>query len=248
MLFAHGFGCDQNMWRYITPAFENDYKIILFDYVGAGKSDLSAYHPDRYNSLQGYAQDILEICEELKLKDVIFVGHSVSSMIGVLAAIERPEIFSDLIMVSPSPCYINDGEYIGGFERKDIEGLMETMEKNYIGWANFLAPNIMGNKDRPELGEELTESFCSTDPVIANQFAKATFFSDNRKDLPRLKTPSLILQCSEDIIAPPEIGDYMNKNIKNSTLRQMKATGHCPHMSAPDETITLIKEYLSSRA
>ena len=244
MVFAHGFGCDQNMWRFVTPAFEEDFKIVLFDFVGAGKSDISAYNPDRYSSLQGYAQDVLEICEELKLKDVILVGHSVSSMIGLLAAVERPEYFSHIIMVGPSPCYINDDDYVGGFEKKDIEGLLETMEKNYIGWANFLAPNIMGNKERPELGQELTDSFCSTDPVIANQFARATFFSDNRKDLSKLRTPSLILQCSEDIIAPLEVGNYLHQHLRDSELKIMKARGHCPHMSEPEETISLIKDYL----
>jgi sigma-B regulation protein RsbQ len=246
MLFAHGFGCDQNMWRFITPAFENEYKIVLFDYVGAGKSDLSSYNKERYASLHGYAQDVLDICEALQLRDVIFVGHSVSSMIGLLAAIEEPGYFSRLIMVGPSPSYINDGDYKGGFERRDIEGLLETMEKNYIGWANFLAPNIMGNKDRPQLGVELTESFCSTDPVIARQFAKATFFSDNRDDLKKNRIPALVLQCSEDIIAPVEVGDYLSRNLPYSTLRLMKATGHCPHMSEPEETIALIKEYLST--
>jgi sigma-B regulation protein RsbQ len=246
MLFAHGFGCDQNMWRYVTPAFEEEYRVIVFDYVGAGKSDTSAYNPERYSSLQGYAMDVLEICEELGLSDVIFVGHSVSSMIGMLAAIERPEYFRHLILVGPSPCYINDEGYVGGFERKDIEGLLETMEKNYIGWANFLAPNIMGNPERPELGGELAQSFCSTDPVIARQFAEATFFSDNRKDLKKLKLPSLILQCSEDIIAPAQVGTYLSENLAGSTLRVMKATGHCPNLSAPEETITLIREYLST--
>ncbi len=248
MLFAHGFGCDQNMWRYLTPAFEEKYKIVLFDYVGAGKSDIKSYHPERYASLQGYAQDVLDICDELDLRNVIFVGHSVSSMIGLLAAIEEPSYFDRLIMVGPSPCYINDGLYTGGFERSDIEGLLDTMEKNYIGWANFLAPNIMGNKDRPGLSEELTESFCSTDPVIARQFAEATFFSDNREDLKKLKTPALILQCSEDIIAPVEVGTYVAKNIAKGTLKIMKATGHCPHMSEPEETITLIREYLETAA
>ena len=245
MMFAHGFGCDQNMWRYITPAFENDYKIILFDYVGAGKSDISAYNTERYESLQGYAQDVLEICEELKLKDIIFVGHSVSAMIGLLAAIEEPGHFEKLIMVGPSPCYINKDNYIGGFEKQDIEGLLETMEKNYIGWANFLAPKIIANPDRPELGNELTESFCSTDPIIATQFARATFFSDNRHDLKKNDVPSLILQCSEDIIAPLEVGEYLSKQLNHSTLKIMKATGHCPHMSEPSETISLIKEYLA---
>jgi sigma-B regulation protein RsbQ len=248
MMFAHGFGCDQNMWRYITPAFENDYRIILFDYVGAGKSDLTAYYPERYASLQGYAQDVVEICQSLQLNDVIFVGHSVSSMIGLLASIAQPGYFSRMIMIGPSPGYINEGEYRGGFERRDIEGLLETMDKNYIGWANFLAPNIMGNKDRPELGDELTESFCSTDPVMARQFAEATFFSDNREDLKKSRVPSLVLQCSDDIIAPLEVGTYLQQNLPHSTLRVMNATGHCPHMSEPNETILLMKEYLSTSA
>jgi sigma-B regulation protein RsbQ len=246
MVFAHGFGCDQNMWRYVTPAFEQDYKIVLFDYVGAGRSDKGSYIPERYATLEGYAKDVLDICEELKLNDVVFVGHSVSSMIGMLAAIEQPKYFSKLIMIGPSPSYINDVNYIGGFERKDIEGLLETMEKNYIGWANFLAPNIMGNKERPGLGEELTESFCSTDPVIARQFAEATFFSDNRSDLKKNRVPSLVLQCSEDIIAPLEVGEYLDTNLPMSTLRVMKATGHCPHMSEPEETIRLMTEYLKA--
>jgi sigma-B regulation protein RsbQ len=248
MLFAHGFGCDQHMWRYLTPAFENDYKIVLFDYVGAGRSDRSAYNPQRYASLQGYAQDILDICEVLDLQEVILVGHSVSSMIGLLAAIEQPRRFERLIMVGPSPCYINDAGYKGGFERQDIEGLLETMEKNYIGWANFLAPSIMGRPDQPHLGEELADSFCSTDPLIAGQFARATFFSDNRQDLPKSTVPSLILQCSEDIIAPDEVGRYLASHLPHNTLRQMKAKGHCPHMSEPEETITLIREYLSTAA
>jgi sigma-B regulation protein RsbQ len=245
MLFAHGFGCDQNMWRYITPAFEAEYKIILFDYVGAGKSDASAYNAERYASLQGYATDVLEICEELQLQNVVFVGHSVSCMIGLLAALEAPAHFEKLIMIGPSPSYINDGAYKGGFERQDIEELLETMEKNYIGWANFLAPNIMGNSNRPELGAELTESFCSTDPVIARQFAQATFFSDNRTDLKKNRIPALVLQCSDDIIAPLQVGEYVYKNLPNSTLRIMKATGHCPHMSAPEETIALMRNFLS---
>jgi sigma-B regulation protein RsbQ len=247
MLFAHGFGCDQNMWRFITPAFENDYRIVVFDYVGAGKSDLNAYNGRRYADLNGYSQDVLDICEALHLKEVIFVGHSVSGMIGVLAALKRPEYFSDLILIGPSPCYINDGEYVGGFSRTDIEELLDTMDKNYIGWANFLAPAIMKNPDRPELGRELTESFCSTDPKIARQFAMATFLSDNRNDLAKVNTPSLIMQCSDDLIAPFEVGDYLHAHLKNSTLKVLKATGHCPHMSHSDETIAVIQEYLDKR-
>ncbi|GAA4343796.1 alpha/beta hydrolase [Flaviaesturariibacter amylovorans] len=248
MLFAHGFGCDQNMWRYITPAFEKDYKIVLFDYVGSGKSDRSAYNQERYASLHGYAQDVLDICTELGLRDVVFVGHSVSAMVGLLAANEEPGWFSHLIMVGPSPCYINDGSYKGGFERADIEGLLDTMEKNYIGWANFLAPNIMGHPDRPQLGQELADSFCSTDPVIARQFAETTFFSDNRRDLQKNRVPALVLQCSDDIIAPLEVGDYLATHLPWSTVRVMKATGHCPHMSEPEETIALIEDYLTTAA
>lgn len=248
MLFAHGFGCDQNMWRFITPAFEDAYQLVLFDYVGAGKSEISHYNPERYSSLNGYAQDVLEICEALELKNVIFVGHSVSAMIGLIAANEQPGYFNKLIMVGPSPCYINDNGYKGGFEKADITGLLETMEKNYIGWANFMAPNIMGNGDRPALGEELAESFCSTDPLIARQFAEATFFSDNREDLALAKVPSLILQCSDDIIAPTEVGYYLKEHLPGSTLKIMQAKGHCPHMSEPEETIRLIKEYLENAA
>jgi sigma-B regulation protein RsbQ len=247
MLFAHGFGCDQNMWRFVAPAFADDYKIVLFDYVGSGKSDLRAYDPRRYSSLNGYAQDVLDIVHALDLRDVIFVGHSVSSMVGVLAANQEPERFARLVLIGPSPRYVNDQpDYVGGFERSDIEGLLETMDKNYIGWANFLAPAIMKNPDRPELGAELTESFCSTDPVIARRFAEATFFADNRADLPKLRVPSLVLQCSEDIIAPNGVGEYVHRQTPGSTLRVMQATGHCPHMSAPEETVSLIREYLES--
>lgn len=249
MLFAHGFGCDQNMWRHVTPAVEDDYRIVLFDYVGAGKSDLSAYDAKRYSSLDGYADDILEICEALDLEDVVFVGHSVSAMIGVLAANREPGRFAHLIMVGPSPRYINDPpEYVGGFERRDIEGLLEMMDKNYIGWANFLAPAIVKNEQAPHLAEELAESFCSTDPVIARRFAEATFFADNRTDLPHVQVPSLILQCSDDLIAPLAVGDYLHAQLPGSSLRVMKATGHCPHMSHPEETTELIREYLAASA
>jgi sigma-B regulation protein RsbQ len=248
MLFAHGFGCDQNMWRFITPAFEADYRIVLFDYVGAGRSDLRAYDADRYGQLDGYAQDILDVIHALDLRRVILVGHSVSSIIGVLAANREPDPFEHLILVGPSPRYINDPpEYTGGFERAEIEGLLDMMERNYIGWANFLAPTIMKNQDRPELTEELTASFCSTDPVIARRFAEATFFADNRADLPHVRVPSLILQCSEDAIAPREVGEYTHRHLPGSTLYLMKATGHCPHMSHPEETIHEMKEYLGGK-
>jgi sigma-B regulation protein RsbQ len=248
MLFAHGFGCDQNMWRFVAPAFADDYKLVLFDYVGSGRSDLSAYDAERYATLDGYAQDVLDVIHALELRDVVFVGHSVSAMVGVLAARQEPTRFAKLVMIGPSPRYLNDPpDYSGGFERSDIEGLLDTMDKNYIGWANYLGPAIMANADRPELGQELTESFCSTDPVIARRFAEATFFADNRRDLAELRVPSLILQCAEDIIAPNEVGEYVHRELPGSTLRLMQATGHCPHMSAPEETIALIREYLSPR-
>jgi sigma-B regulation protein RsbQ len=247
LMFAHGFGCDQNMWRFVVPAFENDYRIILFDYVGSGKSDAAAYSVERYSDLSGYAQDVLEISEALDLSDVTFVGHSVSSIIGVLASIQRPEIFERLVLVSPSPRYIDDPpEYVGGFAHSDIEELLGMMEKNYMGWASFLAPNVMRNPEQPELAEELEASFCTTNPAIAQRFAKATFFADNRSDLPKVTVPSIILQSSEDIIAPPEVGAYMHRHIPNSRLQVLEATGHCPHMSHPEEVISVVKEYLAT--
>ena len=246
LLFAHGFGCDQTMWRFITPAFEENYQIILFDYVGSGKSDLAAYDAARYATLAGYAQDVLDVVHALDLHDVIFVGHSVSSMIGVLAANREPDRFQRLIMVGPSPRYINDTDYVGGFERADIEGLLDLMDKNYIGWANFLAPVVMKNDERPELTGELRESFCSTDPGITRRFAETVFLGDNRADLAGVSVPSLILQCSEDAIAPVEVGTYLERTMPQSTLLRMKATGHCPHISHPEETIEAIQSYLST--
>lgn len=247
MLFAHGFGCDQNMWRFITPAFENDYRLVLFDYVGSGKSDLDAYDADRYASLDGYAQDVLDVCEALELNDVIFVGHSVSGMVGVLAANREPERFAKLVLLGPSARYVNDlPAYVGGFERADLEGLLDMMDRNYIGWANFLAPVIMKNGDRPELGDELEASFCSTDPVIARRFAEATFFADNRADAALVSVPSLIVQCTDDAIAPQSVGDFLHDAMPGSTLRLLDVTGHCPHMSHPEETVAAIREYLGA--
>jgi sigma-B regulation protein RsbQ len=244
MVFAHGFGCDQNMWRFVVPAFEADYKIVLFDHVGAGGSDLGAYSSGKYSTLKGYADDILEICRELDLEGVIFVGHSVSAMIGALTAIEEPQRFASLIMVSPSPCYVNDGEYHGGFNREDIEQLLEFLDSNYLGWASALAPQIMGNPDRPELSEELTNSFCRTDPEIAKQFARVTFLSDNRADLGRLQTPSLVIQCSDDAIAPMSVGRYVHEHVRGSQLAVLNATGHCPNLSAPGDTVAAIRGFL----
>ncbi len=244
MIFAHGYGCDQNMWRYVYPAFLDKYKVILFDHVGAGNSDESYYKKDKYDSLQGYADDILEICAALELQNIILVGHSVSSMIAVLAANKEPSLFSNLIMVGPSPCYINKNGYKGGFEQEDIDELLVALDSNYLGWSSNMAPVIMGNPDRPELGEELTNSFCRTNPEIAKHFANVTFLSDNREDLKSLSIPALVIQCSEDVIAPQEVGQYVCNNTIDSKFKLINATGHCPNLSAPEETIDAIKTYL----
>ncbi len=246
MLLAHGFGCDQIMWRFLVPAFQNDYRIVLFDYIGAGKSDLSQYNRQKYGTLAGYAQDVLDIIDAVSGAPVIFVGHSVSAMIGVLAANKRPSAFERLLLLGPSPCYMNDDEYAGGFTKGDIDGLLQTLDENHLGWSRAMAPVIMKNEDRPELASELAESFCRTDPEIAKHFARVTFLSDNRRDLPLVKVPSLILQCSEDSIAPQCVGDFVHRHLPGSTLVKMSATGHCPHLSAPGETIEAIKNYLSA--
>jgi sigma-B regulation protein RsbQ len=244
MVFAHGYGCDQNMWRYVTPAFADTYRIVLFDHVGNGKSDLAAYDDDRYSTLDGYAGDVLEIIHEHDLRDVIFVGHSVSAMIGVLAAIQEPERFAKLVLIGPSPRYIDTAGYVGGFGLSDIEAMLESLDSNYLGWSSAMAPVIMGNADRPELGEELTNSFCRTDPEIAKKFARVTFLSDNRNDLEKLRIPALILQCNDDVIAPSVVGNYVHERAMGSTLVSMNATGHCPNLSAPEETVAAIKAYL----
>jgi sigma-B regulation protein RsbQ len=247
MLFAHGFGCDQSMWRHVWPGFADQHRIVLFDHVGAGGSDLSAYNVERYSELQGYAEDVLEICRELELSDVVFVGHSVAAMIGVLAAAKDPELFRALVLVSPSACYIDGDEdgYVGGFSREDIDSLLESMDSNYLGWSAQMAPAIMGNAERPELGEELTNSFCRTDPEIARRFARVTFLSDNRADLPEVRTPSLVLQCREDAIAPEGVGRFVADRLPDARLVILDAVGHCPNLSAPEETATAIAEFLS---
>jgi sigma-B regulation protein RsbQ len=244
MLFAHGFGCDQNMWRYVWPAFEDDFRIVLFDHVGAGGSDAGAFDRDRYASLRGYADDIVEISRELDLRDIVFVGHSVSAMIGVLAATGEPDRFGALVLIGPSPRYIDDGDYVGGFTEEDIEGLLDAMDSNYLGWSSAMAPVIMGNDHRPELGEELTNSFCRSDPEIARQFARVTFLSDNRADLAAVRAPALVLQCSDDPIAPEAVGRYVAARLAGSAYVQLEATGHCPNLSAPRETIAAIRAFV----
>jgi sigma-B regulation protein RsbQ len=245
MIFAHGFGCDQNMWRYVAPAFEDRFRTVLFDHIGAGRSDLKAYDPVKYASLDGYAADVVELCRELDIRGGVFVGHSVSAMIGILAAKEAPELFNQLVLIGPSPRYIDDGDgYVGGFSEAQIHELLEFLDSNYMGWSQAMAPVIMGNAERPELGEELVNSFCRTDPEIAKAFARATFLSDNRADLTDVPARALILQCSEDVIAQQCVGEFVHRCLPDSKLVLMKATGHCPNLSAPEETIAAIQAFV----
>ena len=244
MVFAHGFGCDQNMWRLVAPAFEDRYRTILFDHIGAGESDLSAYNPTKYASLDGYADDLVELCRELGVARGVFVGHSVGAMIGILAANKAPGLFDRLVLVGPSPRYVDDGAYVGGFSAAQIDELLEFLDNNHLGWSQAMAPVIMGNPDRPELGEELTNSFCRTDPEIAKRFARTTFLSDNRADLSKVTVPCLVLQCSDDVIAPQAVGEYVHRSLADSELVLLDAVGHCPNLSAPEATITAMRAFL----
>ncbi len=244
MMFAHGFGCDQAMWRLVAPAFEDRFKVVLFDHVGAGGSNLSAYDPAKYASLAGYADDIVEIGRELAFRDAVYVGHSVAAMMGVLASVHAPGLFGKLVLVGPSPRYIDDGDFHGGFNLAQINELLEVLAENHMGWSATMAPVIMGNPGRPELAGELAESFCRTDPVIARAFARATFMADNREDLALVRIPTLIVQCSDDVIAPTQVGDYVHRHIQGSELVRLRATGHCPNLSSPQETIDAIRAFV----
>ncbi|MER6116371.1 alpha/beta hydrolase [Streptomyces sp. NPDC001743] len=244
VMLAHGFGCDQNLWRLTVPALEEHFRVVLFDHVGSGRSDLSAWDPERYSTLDGYARDVIEMCQELRLGPVAFVGHSVSAMIGVLAAVREPRLFDKLVLLAPSPSYIDDGDYHGGFSEQDIDELLESLESNYLGWSATMAPVIMGNPDRPELGEELTNSFCRTDPDMARVFARATFLSDNRADLAKVTVPTLIAESARDTIAPREVGAFVQAQIPGSRLVTLDSTGHCPQLSAPEETSRAIIPFL----
>lgn len=249
LLFAHGFGCDQGMWDRVLPLFQETCQTVAFNHVGAGRSDMAAYDKVKYSSLDGYAEDLLEVCDELDLRDVILVAHSVSAMMGVVAAVSEPSRFAQLVLVAPSPCYIDDPSdgYVGGFSREDVDGLLESLESNYLAWATATAPMVMGNLDSPELGDELAGSFCRTDPDAARDFARVTFLSDARPLLDKVRTPSLILQCSDDLLAPVEVGAYLHERLAGSTLVQLRASGHCPHVSAPEETAAAIFAYLNAR-
>jgi sigma-B regulation protein RsbQ len=247
MVLAHGYGCDQNMWRLIAPAFADDYRLILFDHVGSGRSDASAYDRAKYSSLQGYADDVLEICDALDVQGGVFVGHSVSSMIGALAAVKEPHRFDELVLIGPSPRYIDDEGYVGGFKAEDITQLLEFQESNYLGWSSFLAEKVIGDSEQPALVNELANSFCQMDPEIAKQFAAVTFLSDNRADLPHVGARTLIIQCKEDVIAPPPVAEYVHRSMPRSELAVLDAVGHAPHLSAPDMTIEAMKGFLGQR-
>jgi sigma-B regulation protein RsbQ len=244
MLFAHGFGCDQHMWARVVPAFEPDFRVVTFDYLGAGGSDASAFDAARYASLDAYADDVLAICDEAGLRDVVFVGHSVSAMIGALAARRRPDLFAKLVMIGPSPRYIDDGDYVGGFSDADIAELLDSLESNYLGWSATMAPVIVGNPDRPELGEELAATFCRMNPEIAKAFARVTFLSDNRADLPTVTTPTLVIQCKQDVIAPVAVGEYVRDALPNASFVLLDAVGHCPNLSEPEQTVAAIAEFV----
>lgn len=246
MVFAHGFGCDQQMWRFVAPAFEASHRVIVFDHIGCGKADIKSYDAQRHASLAGYAADVVEIIEFADLHDVVFVGHSVSAMIGVLASLQLPQRIASLVLVCPSPRYLNDPpDYVGGFERADIDGLLDMMESNLLGWSNFLAPAVMGADSSGHLTDELKASFCASDPYITRRFAMATFLGDNRTDLARVSVPSLIIQSADDAIAPRSVGDFVHAQLPRSTLEVLDVTGHCPHMMQPELTIEAMRRYLA---
>lgn len=246
VLLAHGFGCDQNLWRLVAPVLAERFRVVLFDHIGAGRSDASAWSAERYATLDAYAQDVLDICADLDLRDVVLVGHSVSAMIAVLAVNREPDRFAKLVLLTPSPCYVDDVDYRGGFSRADIDELLASLDSNYLGWSAAMAPMIMGNPERPELGGELTDSFCRTDPAIARVFAQVTFLSDNRADLPKVTVPTLVIQTAQDAIAPPEVGRFVHEQIRGSELVTLDATGHCPQLSAPDATAAAVVAFVDA--
>ncbi len=246
VVLAHGFGCDQRLWRLVVDRLESDFRLLLFDHVGSGESDPASWNAEKYSSVAGYATDVLDMVRELDLRDVVFVGHSVAAMIGALAVIAEPSRFAKLVMLTPSPCYIDDGDYRGGFSQSDIDELLESLELNYLGWSHAMAPVIMGTPDRPELEDELAETFCRNDPAHLRVFARATFLSDNRADLARIPVPTLVIECAQDAVAPREVGAYVQDNIPDSRLVTLDATGHCPQVSAPDATASAISAFVRS--
>lgn len=244
LVFVHGFGCDQTMWRFLAPHYAQRYRTVLYDLTGSGRSDHAAYGHERYASLHGHAEDLLEIVDAFASGPVVVVGHSVSAMIAMLATIKAPGRFAAQVMLGPSACYLNEGFYFGGFARSEIEELLATMEANYLDWSARMAPAIMGAPGQPELGKELVDAFCRNNPDIARHFARVTFLSDHREDAPLSETPALILQCSEDLIAPRTAGEFLQRKLPNATLRMIRNVGHCAHMSAPGACVREIDAFL----
>lgn len=247
LIFAHGYGCDQNMWRKVVPHFEENYRILLFDHVGSGQSDETAYDFEKYSSLQGYADDLLDICDAFCDGNTVFVGHSVSAMIGVLASAKKTEIFRSMVLIGPSPCYINQDGYHGGFTAKDIDELVSTLENNYLGWSHYITPVIAGAEDDGAVAKELENSFCRMNPAIAKHFAKVTFMGDNRADLHHADVPSLVIQCNPDVISPVEVGKYVAEKLPDGYYKELKVPGHCPHLTAPEATAEAMHSFLSEQ-
>lgn len=245
LVFVHGFGCDQTMWDQVAPSFEHTHHVVVYDLTGAGSSDLSAYDRQRHGTLQGHADDLIEILTALEIEGAVIVGHSVSAMIAALAAISEPARIGQLVMVAPSPCYLEDGDYHGGFAREDLHELIDAMDENYVSWAYQLAGVANGPSNDAAYSEALGRRFCATDHRIARHFARVTFLSDHRADMPKVPVPTLVLQCSDDAIAPVFVGDWLRQAIPDATLTHLNATGHCPHVTAPEETTAAIRKYLA---
>lgn len=246
MIFVHGFGCDQSMWREVAPKFAEGHRVITYDLTGMGQSDLSAYDPHRYGDLRAHAEDLRGIVDALRLDEVVLVGHSVGATIALLAAIEVPEKISRLVLISPSPCFVDDAvsSYRGGFSREDLEGLIAFLDENHMGWSAQMAPTIVGQPEGAVATDELTQSFCRTDPKIAQHFARVTFLSDERKAFEHATRPSLILHCKHDALVPMEVAEWMKDRTPMVTLELLDATGHCPHMTVPHDVVAAMQTYL----
>ncbi len=245
LVFVHGYGCDQSMWRFVAPQFELSHRVVLYDLTGMGQSDLSEYDFKAYRTLQRHADDLTAILEDLEVSDGVLIGHSVGATIACLAALKCPERISALALVAPSPSFMNDAAYTGGFDREALEGLVNLMDENFLGWTSRVTPTIAGEDRAGETAAELTQSFCRTDPAIAKHFGRITFLADHRADMKRVEAPAAIIQCTDDALAPVDVGVWLSENMKRGTLKFIEATGHCPHMTEPAKTTEAIREFLA---